>query len=68
VVLVTGELVNPSGADTLLVADRIADLASAADFSEIHDIVAETAEDAGKLEAWKEAGYLIRTGSRAGRS
>ena len=68
VVLVTGELVNPSGADTLLVADRIADLASAADFSEIHDIVAETAEDAGKPEAWKEAGYLVRTGSRAGRS
>ena len=59
VVLVGGELANPNGADILVVADRLSDLAAAAAFAEIHDVVAELAEDAGKPEAWEAAGFTV---------
>jgi DNA polymerase III subunit chi len=67
VVLVTGELANPNGADTLVIADRVADLAGATAFAEIHDVVAQLAEDAGKAEAWEAAGFTVKDATR-GRS
>ena len=69
VVLVSGELANPNGADVLVVGDRLSDLAAAGAFSDIHDVVAELVEDAGKSEAWEAAEFTVTNapGGRAGR-
>ena len=67
VVVVTGELANPNRADALVVADRLADPATAAGFAEVHDVVAELAEDAGKAEAWQAAGFAVATARGAAR-
>ena len=64
VAVVSGELVNANRADTLVVADRLADAATAAAFAEVHDLVADLAEDSGKAEAWAAAGFVV---SEAGR-
>jgi DNA polymerase IIIc chi subunit len=60
VVLVTGAPVNPNAATVLVVADRLDDPRSAADFSEIHDLATRGAGDAGKAEAWSAAGFTVK--------
>ena len=64
VVLVTSELVNPNGADALVIADRLAEPTAASAFTEVHDIVAHLAEDEGKAEAWAAAGFTVREAGR----
>ena len=59
VVLVLGELANPNGADTLVVADHLADLTAASAFAEVHEVLARVAEDEGKAEAWQAAGFTV---------
>jgi len=59
VVLVCGETANPNGADTLVVGDRLADLSWAAQFAEVHEVLAEIAEDAEKPETWTAAGFTV---------
>jgi DNA polymerase IIIc chi subunit len=59
VVVVTGALCNPNGADVLLVVDRLDGTDAAAGFAEVHDLDAETDEDAGKSEMWRAAGYEV---------
>jgi DNA polymerase III subunit chi len=63
VVLVVGEVANPNGADGLVVADHLADLGAAAMFAEVHEIVARVAEDEGKPEAWRAAGFTVENAS-----
>jgi DNA polymerase-3 subunit chi len=68
VVLVSGEAANPNGAEVLVVGDRLADLAWAASFAEVHEVIAQTAEDAGRAEAWEAAGFTVKAaGARARR-
>jgi len=59
IVIVTGELAIPNGADVLVVGDRLPDAAAAAPFREVHDVVARLAEDEGKAEAWVAAGFAV---------
>ncbi len=59
VVLVCGEAANPNGADTLVVGDRLTDLAWAGQFTEVHEVLAQVAEDADKPEAWQGAGFAV---------
>lgn len=59
VALVVGELANPNGADTLVIGDHLAELAGAAAFVEVHEVLARTAEDEGKAEAWGAAGFTV---------
>lgn len=63
VVVVIGEVANPNRADTLVVADHLADLGAAAAFAEVHEILARVAEDEGKPEAWKAAGFAVENAS-----
>ncbi len=60
VVVVAERLANPNGASTLVIADRLGDLVGARDFVEIHDLVAQVAEDADKAAAWRAAGFSVR--------
>jgi DNA polymerase-3 subunit chi len=66
VVVVTGTLSNPNGADVLVIGDRLADPADASAFSEIHDFVTTSPEDQGKAKAWEAAGFDV-TEPRASR-
>ena len=59
VVVVTGSLVNPNRADTLVVVDRLTDPAAAAAFPEIRDLASQAAEDQGRREAWEAAGLPV---------
>jgi DNA polymerase IIIc chi subunit len=59
VVVVTGELSAPNGADVLVVVDALADCATAEGFAEIHDFVSQSPEDAGKRAAWELAGFHV---------
>jgi len=63
VVLVVGEVANPNRADTLVIADRLADLAAAAPFVEVHEVLSRVAEDEGKPEAWQAAGFTVEDAS-----
>lgn len=67
VVLVVGEVANPNGAGVLVVADRLRDPAAAAAFKDVHDVVARSAEDEGKAEAWRAAGFEVREAGAKGR-
>ncbi len=60
VVIVTGTLANPNGAEALVVGDRLQDLAAASGWTEVHDFVTGSAEDEGKLAAWEAAGFKAR--------
>jgi len=60
VVIVTGKLSNPIGADTLVILDRLDELAQASAFTEIHDFVGQAPEDQGKREAWAAAGFAVK--------
>jgi len=60
VVLVTGKLANPNGADALVVVDSLAQPELAQGFREIHDLLAQAAEDAGKVAAWEAAGFKVK--------
>jgi len=60
VVIVTGKLSNPIGADTLVILDRLDDPAQASGFAEIHDFVGQAPEDQGKREAWAAAGFAVK--------
>jgi DNA polymerase III subunit chi len=69
VVLVCGAPANPNRADTLVVGDRLADLAWAEHFEAVHEVLAQTADDAGKPEEWRAAGFEVEeSGSTAPRS
>ncbi len=59
VVIVSGELTNPNGADTLVVVDRLREPAAAAGFAAVHDLLAGTTEDEGKQAAWEAAGLTV---------
>ena len=59
VVIVSGALTNPNGADTLVVVDRLDAPERAASFAEVHDLAAGTTEDDGKQEAWEAAGRAV---------
>jgi DNA polymerase IIIc chi subunit len=59
VVVVTGSLANPNRADTLVVVDRISDVAAASAFPEIRDLASQAAEDQGRREAWEAAGLSV---------
>lgn len=60
VVIVTGTLANPNRAKALVVGDRLPDPAAAREWPEVHDLVTAAAEDEGKKEAWKAAGFSVR--------
>lgn len=60
VVLVTGTLANPNGADVLVVVDSLAQPETAKEFREIHDLVAQAAEDASKAAGWEAAGFKVK--------
>lgn len=60
VAIVTGALANPNRSDTLVVADRVADLTVAAAWPEVHDLLTDAAEDEGKRQAWEAAGFAVR--------
>lgn len=60
VVVVTGSLTNPNRADTLVIVDRLGEPERAHDFEEVHDLLAQLAEDEGKVEAWEAAGFVVR--------
>ncbi|MEW6337832.1 MAG: DNA polymerase III subunit chi [Acidobacteriota bacterium] len=60
VALISGPPARPNGADALVVADRLADPATATGFAEIHDLVASGPEDEGKAESWRAAGFEVR--------
>jgi DNA polymerase-3 subunit chi len=60
VVVVTGELTNPNGAEALVIGDRLAEPGAAAGWQEVHDFVSSAAEDVGKGEAWSAAGFHAR--------
>jgi len=61
VVLVVGSVGSlPEEYETLVVADRAEDLTPFARFVEIHDLVARSAEDQGKREAWQAAGFAVQ--------
>ena len=59
VVIVSGALTNPNGADTLVVVDRLDTPERAASFAEVHDLVAGTTEDDGKQEVWEASGRTV---------
>ncbi len=60
VVVATGTLGSPNAASALVIVDRLADPAQATAFAEVHDFVAQGAEDAGKKESWEQAGFTVR--------
>lgn len=60
VAIVAGRLANPNRATVLVVAGALQPSAEVAAFEEIHDVVAQVAEDSGKVEAWRQAGFAVR--------
>ncbi len=60
VVVVAGALANPNGSQVLVIGDRLDDPARAAEWPEVHDLLAGSPEDEGKEGAWEAAGFAIR--------
>lgn len=60
VAIVTGALVNPNGADVLVVADAAPEPSLAAAFSEVHELLTASEEDQRKPSLWSGAGFTVR--------
>jgi DNA polymerase IIIc chi subunit len=59
VLIVTESVRAPGNADALVIVGRLDDPAAARAFVEIHDLDADTEEDAGKRGAWEAAGFSV---------